>query len=84
MNISFIENNINYLIECAKDENEGIKEGSLKSFWSFIEWGNAHGNFLNDPIVSLTPNNELYATWQQEKKHCFLFHDDGNIKYFVI
>jgi len=84
MDISIIEKRINYLIECAKDEGEEVKESSLKSFQSFIEWADSLGNFGGEPTLSLTPDNELYATWEQERKHCFLFRDDMNIKYFTV
>ncbi len=84
MNASIIEDRINFLTECAKDEGEEIKESSVRSFRSFIEWGIVHGNFLDEPILSLTPNNEIYATWEQGKKHCFLFRNDGSIKYLTV
>jgi len=84
MNTTLIEERINFLSECAKNEGEKIKESSVKSFQSFIEWANSLRNFGGEPILSLTPDNEIYATWEQERKHCFLFRVDGSIKYFVI
>ena len=84
MNIMEIENRLNYLHHCVLEEGQTINESSLNSFRAFVEWGDKHGNFLSEPTISLTPDNEIYATWQQVKKHCFRFHADGSIKYVVV
>ena len=62
-------------------EEGGINSVSLSSFLHFTELIGEHvGNSL---VLSLTPDNEIYATWKGTKKHCLRFMADGNIKYFV-
>lgn len=66
-----------------EDENpEPIFEASFLNFIELIK-----DDVKDNLIISLTPDNEIYATWQRNKnhcpqmKHCLLFKTDGIIKY---
>ena len=82
MNINEIKNRISELKKDLSDEGDGeIKEGSLKSFLAFVDWAWLNGIYDN-PAISLTPQNEIYATWgPYSKRHSFLFRADGTLKH---
>jgi hypothetical protein len=64
----------------AIEEGGSINPISLSSFLHFTE---LLGEHVRDSLVlSLTPENEIYAIWEGSKKHCLRFSEDGNIKYF--
>lgn len=61
------------LFKDAKEEDElsvGITPGSLQSFYSFIS---AHSE-LKRPKLSLTPENNIYASWKAGNDKVFSVH----------
>ncbi len=55
------------LLYDAKEENEGIRLASLINFYEFLT---LYPN-IKCPIISLTPDNDLYATWRFEQNRLF-------------
>ena len=51
-------------------ESTGISLGSLQSFYDFIQM---HNN-LKCPIISLTPDDNIYLSWRGEKNRLFSIH----------
>lgn len=61
------------LFKDAKEEDSsdiGIAVGSLRNFYIFFR---LHTN-LKCPIISLTPDNNIYASWRAEKNRVFSVH----------
>ena len=77
-----ISERIHQLSFDAREEGGIIDPISLSSFLHFTELIGEH--VRDSLIISLTPENEVYATWQGSKKHCLRFMADGVIKYFLI
>jgi hypothetical protein len=68
--LSFRENLAKRLLSLlydAKEENEGIRLASLINFYEFLT---LYPN-IKCPIISLTPDNDLYATWRFEQNRLF-------------
>ena len=68
-----IATNLLALNEYAKEESPestGISLGSLQSFYDFIQM---HNN-LKCPIISLTPDDNIYLSWRGEKNRLFSIH----------
>jgi len=77
-----ISDRIHKLSLLAEEEDSNIDPISLSSFLYFTELIGEH--VRHSLIISLTPENEIYATWEGSKKHCLRFMADGMIKYFSI
>ena len=71
---------ITELRRCAEEDGEKINEKSVSSFIDFV----TDKYYEGEPTISLTPDNEVYATWGTNKKNCFRFHGDGSIKHFTM
>jgi len=68
--LSFRENLAKRLLSLlydAKEENEGIRLASLINFYEFLTLYPK----IKCPIISLTPDNDLYATWRFEQNRLF-------------
>lgn len=75
-----INKRIDYLRECIAEEGGKINQKSLDTFIDFV----TDVKYEGDPQISLTPDNDIYATWETDKKHCFRFYNDGSIKHFMV
>lgn len=69
----------------AKEEdpfNIGIATGSLRNFYIFLQ---LHTN-IKYPSISLTPDNNIYASWRGENNRVFsiLFLPNGDDARFVV
>lgn len=69
---------------CTKEEDStssGIAIGSLRYFFNFFH---LHSK-LKCPIISLTPDNNIYARWKGEKGCLFSIHflSDGNASFVI-
>ncbi len=70
ISLSFRENLAKRLLSLlydAKEENEGIRLASLINFYEFLTLYPD----IKCPIISLTPDNDLYATWKPEQNSLF-------------
>lgn len=72
------------LLKDAKEEDEfsiGISPDSLRSFYSFIS---THSD-LKRPKLSLTPENNLYASWKSGSDKVFSVHflSDGDARFII-
>ena len=60
----------------------GIAVGSLRNFYNFLRL-NPH---LKNPVISLTPDNNIYASWRSEQNQVFSIHflanDDARFVIF--
>jgi hypothetical protein len=65
----------------AEEEKTEINGASLVLFLNFLK---LMTNCIEDQIViSLTPENEIYATWEGGVKYCLRFRKDNIIKFIV-
>ncbi len=80
--VTTISERITELVISAQEECSNIDGISLSSFLHSLEL--FRDSVRENLILSLTPNNEIYATWEGVKKHCLCFKVDGTIKYFVM
>ena len=72
------------LFKDAKEEDEfsvGITAGSLRSFYSFIS---THSD-LKRPKLSLTPENNIYASWKSGNDKIFSVHffSNGDARFVI-
>lgn len=72
------------LIKEAKEEDAtspGIAVGSLRSFYNFLR---LHTN-IKCPIVSLTPEDNIYASWRVGQKRVFSVHflPSGDVRFVM-
>lgn len=72
------------LINDAKDEDPaslGISLGSIRSFYNFLQ---LHPD-LKLPSISLTPENNIYASWKFEQGRIFSIHflPGGNVRFVI-
>ncbi len=79
-----LANRLLTLFNDAKEEDPascGIAVESLRNFYSFLR---SHTN-LKCPIISLTPDNNIYASWRGEQNRVFSVHflTSGDV-HFVI
>lgn len=79
-----LANKLLTLFNDAKEEDPaslGIVVGSLRNFYNFLR---SHTN-LKCPIISLTPDNDIYASWKGEQNQVFSVHflTNGDV-HFVI
>jgi hypothetical protein len=76
LSIPYSENLANILDTLNSDVKEedvgsvGITSGSLRSFYNFIRLNTN----LKWPTVSLTPENNIYASWRTEQSQIFSVH----------
>lgn len=74
------------LLQDVKEEDEaeniGISLGSLRSFYSFLQ---THNN-LKKPTIALTPANDIYAAWKDERGSVFSVHflSTGFVRFAII
>ena len=66
----------------AEEEETEISEASLILFLNFLKL--MDDCVANQLIISLTPENEVYATWKGVDKYCMRFGKDNTIKFIVI
>lgn len=76
-----IDERLDYLKDCAKEEGGAINEESVQSFLSFMKW---MSGTAGTPAISLTPDNEVYATWEGNRVDSFRFYANGMIKHITI
>ncbi len=79
-----LANRLLTLFDDAKEEDPaslGIEAGSLRNFYNFLH---LHTN-LKCPTISLTPDDDIYASWRDEKNRLFSVHflPNGDV-YFVV
>jgi len=79
-----LANRLLTLFNDAKEEDPasfGIAVGSLRNFYSFLR---LHTN-LKCPIITLTPDYDIYASWRSEQNRVFSVHflPNGDV-HFVI
>lgn len=70
-----LANRLLILFNDAKEEDSkspGITEGSLRNFYYFLLLL-LHTN-LKYPTISLTPDNDIYASWKDEQNRVFSIH----------
>jgi len=83
------ENLANRLITLFKDAkaedsaNIGIAVESLRNFYYFFR-SNTNTN-LKCPSISLTPDNDIYASWRVERSRIFSVHflPDDNVQFVI-
>jgi len=76
MDIDKIDARLMELDHILEEENEGyLSQESVINFYDFILL------FTKQPKISLTPNNEIYATWENDydgdTKLSIMFTDSG-------
>lgn len=79
-----LANRLLALYNDAKEEDSaspGIDIGSLRNFLKFLQ---LHTN-LKCPIISLTPDNNIYASWRKEQNRLFSVHFllNGNARFVI-
>jgi hypothetical protein len=72
------------LFNDAKEEDSaspGIAIGSLRNFYNFLR---LHTD-LEYPVISLTPECNIYASWRKEQKKLFSVHflPSGNVRFVI-
>jgi hypothetical protein len=72
------------LFNDAKEEDSatvGIAVGSLRNFYNFLQF---HTN-LKCPSVSLTPENNIYASWRADQNRVFSVHflPNGDARFVI-
>lgn len=74
-----LTNRLLILLNDAREEGETISVNSLREFYKFFH------NYTNAkcPMISLTPENNIYASWKNEQKDVLSIHflQDGNVRY---
>jgi hypothetical protein len=79
-----IANRLVTLFNDAKEEDftsGGIAIGSLRNFYNFFQ---LHAD-LKCPTISLTPDNNIYASWRVDQKKVFsvLFLPNGDTRFVI-
>lgn len=79
-----LANRLLALFNDAKEENPaslGISAGSLCNFYNFLR---LHTN-LKCPTISLTPEDNIYASWRGEQKRIFSVHflPNGDARFVI-
>ncbi len=72
------------LFQYSKEDDPdfiGIREGSLKSFYNFL----CSYTNLKSPSISLTPDNNIYASWKGENGRVFSIHflADSDVRFVI-
>lgn len=81
-----IENRIKDLQDiCIEEGLESIHVESWKLFLNFLNFLQGCGNLKSSPDISVTPDCEVYATWDQKKtRYFFRFMTDKTIRFGVL
>lgn len=87
LSFSYLESLANRLITLFRDAKEadatspGITLGSLRNFYNFLQ---LHAN-IKCPTISLTPEDNLYASWRIEKNRLFSAHflQNGDTRFVI-
>ncbi len=87
ISITYRENLANRLLALFNDAKEedpaslGIATGSLRNLYYFLY---SHTN-LKCPIISLTPDYNIYASWRGEKRRVFSVHflPNGDTRFVI-
>jgi hypothetical protein len=79
-----LANKLLVLFKAAKEDDPaslGIAVGSLRNFYNFFR---ANIN-LKCPVISLTPDYNIYASWRGEKKQVFSVHflPNGDVRFVI-
>jgi hypothetical protein len=79
-----LANRLNVLFHEAKEENPsniGIAIGSLRCFYNFLKLNID----LTCPTISLTPENNIYATWRESINHLLSVHflPNGDTRFVI-
>lgn len=79
-----LANRLLVLYNDAKEEDSdspGIALGSIRYFYNFLQF---HTN-LKCPIVSLTPDNNIYASWKEGQNRVFSVHflPSGDVRFVI-
>ena len=79
-----LANRLLTLFNDAKEEDStsvGIEVGSLRNFYNFLL---SHTD-LKCPAISLTPDNDIYASWREEQNQVFTVHflPDENVRFVI-
>lgn len=79
-----LANRLLTLFDDAKEEDPaslGIEAGSLRNFYNFLQL-NAK---LKCPTISLTPENNIYASWRDEQNRVFSVHflSNGDVRFVI-
>jgi len=80
-----LANRLLTLLNDAKEEEDfpgvGIAVGSLLNFYNFFQ---LHTD-LKCPTISLTPDNDIYASWRVDQKKLFsvLFLPNGDTRFVI-
>jgi len=79
-----VANRLITLFKDAKEEDPtslGISVGSLRNFYNFIR---LYSN-LKSPTISLTPDNNIYASWRVNQKTVFSIHflPLGDVRFVI-
>lgn len=72
------------LFQYSKEDDPdyiGIKAGSLQSFYNFL----CSYTNLKSPSISLTPDNNIYASWRGENSRVFSIHflPDSDVRFVI-
>jgi hypothetical protein len=79
-----LANKVLTLFNLAKEEDPlsiGISLNSLQKFFHFLQMNNN----LKCPSISLTPENNIYASWRRESKKVFSVHflPNGDCRFVI-
>ncbi len=79
-----LANRLIVLYNDVKEEDSdspGIALGSIRHFYNFFQF---HTN-LKCPIVSLTPDNNIYASWKEGQNRVFSVHflPSGDVRFVI-
>ncbi len=79
-----LANRLLTLYNDAKEEDSaspGIALGSLRNFYNFLQ---LHTN-LKCPTISLTPDNNIYASWREVRNRVFSVHflSNGDVRFVI-
>lgn len=83
-NRNSLANRLLTLFNDAKEEDPislGIAAGSLRNFYNFLH---LHNN-LKCPTISLTPEDNIYASWRSEQNRLFSVHflPNGDTRFVI-
>jgi len=81
-----LANRLLVLYNDAKEEDAdspGIALGSIRHFYNFLQF-HTHTN-LKCPIISLTPDNNIYASWKEGRNRVFSVHflPRGDVRFVI-
>ncbi len=76
-----LANRLLSLFHDAKEEEVSINIDSFRNFYSFFQLNSK----LKCPTISLTPENDIYASWKGEQNRLFSVHflPGGSVRFVV-